>query len=76
MHVAGGLHTGYRLTALPLNWKADPKRLLCRGDYEVRRNGSVLPHSLLTLPLLRVLRPQPCHASDLVGAAHKVELPD
>lgn len=36
VHVAGGVHTGYRLTALPLNWKQDPYRLLCRGNYEVR----------------------------------------
>lgn len=35
VQVSGGMHTGFRLTALPLNWKKDPNRLLCRGDYEV-----------------------------------------
>ena len=40
VHVSGGIHTGYRLTAMPLNWKQDPYRLLCRGNYEVRCHPS------------------------------------
>ena len=36
VHVAGGLHTGFRLAAIPLNYKKEPNRLLCRGQYEVR----------------------------------------
>lgn len=35
VHVAGGLHTGFRLAAIPLNYKKEPNRLLCRGQYEL-----------------------------------------
>lgn len=33
--VAGGLHTGFRLAALPLTYRESDTRVLCNGDYEL-----------------------------------------
>lgn len=35
VHVAGGLHTGFRTAALPLTYRQDPERIICKGDYEL-----------------------------------------